>query len=46
MEALAEIRSRGKSSFSAACRSRALSCFRKQNRWAEYIRLYENSFSV
>lgn len=39
--ALETIRSRGKSVYSNACRSRALSCFRKEDRWAEYLRLYE-----
>lgn len=41
LAAIAEIRSRGKAAYSAACRSRALACFRKEDRWAEYLRLYE-----
>lgn len=41
VSALETIRSRGKSAYSNACRSRALSCFRKEDRWAEYLRLYE-----
>ena len=41
LSAIAEIRSRGKAAYSAACRSRALACFRKEDRWAEYLRLYE-----
>lgn len=40
LSAIAEIRSRGKAAYSAACRSRALACFRKEDRWAEYLRLY------
>ena len=40
VSALETIRSRGKSAYSNACRSRALSCFRKEERWAEYLRLY------
>ena len=39
--ALETIRSLGKSAYSNACRSRALSCFRKEERYAEYISLYE-----
>lgn len=41
LAAIAEIRSHGKAAYSAACRSRALACFRKEDRWAEYLRLYE-----
>lgn len=41
LAAIAKIRSRGKAAYSAACRSRALACFRKEDRWAEYLRLYE-----
>ena len=40
VSALETIRSLGKSAYSNACRSRALSCFRKEDRWAEYLRLY------
>ena len=40
LSAIAEIRSRGKAAYSATCRSRALACFRKEDRWAEYLRLY------
>lgn len=40
LSAIAEIRSRGKAAYSAACRSRALAFFRKEDRWAEYLRLY------
>ena len=40
VSALETIRSRGKSAYSNACRSRALSCFRKEDRWAEYLNLY------
>lgn len=36
------IRSRGKSAYAETCRSRALSCFRKEDRWAEYLALYES----
>ena len=41
VSALETIRSLGKSAYSNACRSRALSCFRKEDRWAEYLSLYE-----
>lgn len=41
ISAIEEIRSRGKSAFAAACRSRALALFRKEDRFAEYLRLYE-----
>lgn len=41
ISAIEKIRSRGKSAFAAACRSRALALFRKEDRFAEYLRLYE-----
>ena len=41
ISAIESIRSRGKAAYSPACRSRALSRFRKEDRWAEYLALYE-----
>lgn len=41
ISAIDAIRSRGKAAYSEACRSRALSRFRKEDRWAEYLSLYE-----
>lgn len=38
--AIEAIRFRGKATYAAACRSRVLSCFRKEDRWAEYLNLY------
>ncbi len=35
------LRVRGKTAYSSACRSRALACFRKEDRYSEYLRLYE-----
>lgn len=43
LSAVAEIRSRGKAAFSAACRARALACFDKRERWADYLSLYESA---
>lgn len=43
LAAIAEIRSRGKAAFSAACRARALACFDKRERWADYLSLYESA---
>ena len=40
ISAIEAIRSRGKSAYAAACRSRALACFRKEDRWAEYLSLF------
>ena len=42
LAAIAEIRSRGKAAFSSACRARALACFDKRERWADYLALYES----
>lgn len=39
--AIETVRSRGKAAYTAACRSRALNCFRKEDRYAEYVELYE-----
>ena len=44
--AIESIRVRGKSAYAAACRSRALSCFRKEDRWAEYLSLYEEKIKA
>ena len=41
ISAINQIRSRGKATYTDACRSRALSCFRKEDRWAEYLMLYQ-----
>ena len=41
ISAINQIRTRGKAAYSEACRSRALSCFRKEDRWAEYLMLYQ-----
>ena len=43
LAAIAEIRSRGKAAYSAACRARALACFDKRERWADYLALYESA---
>lgn len=43
LAAIAEIRSRGKAAFSSACRARALACFDKRERWADYLALYESA---
>lgn len=43
---LETIRTRGKSAYAEACRSRALACFRKEERWAEYLRLYDDRISL
>lgn len=43
ISAIEKIRSCGKSAFAAACRSRALALFRKEDRFAEYLRLYEEA---
>ena len=43
LSAVAEIRSRGKAAFSSACRARALACFDKRERWADYLSLYESA---
>ena len=43
LAAIAEIRSRGKAAFSSACRARALACFDKRERWADYLSLYESA---
>ena len=43
LSAAAEIRSRGKAAFSAACRARALACFDRRERWADYLSLYESA---
>ncbi len=40
ISAIETIRSRGKSAYATACRSRALACFRKEDRWAEYLSLF------
>lgn len=40
LAAMETIRSRGKSAYTDACRSRALACFRKEDRWAEYLSLF------
>ena len=42
ISAIEAIRSRGKAAYSEGCRSRALSRFRKEDRWAEYLALYES----
>lgn len=42
LSAIAEIRSRGKAAFSSVCRARALACFNKRERWADYLALYES----
>ncbi|MBE6400926.1 MAG: glycosyltransferase [Verrucomicrobia bacterium] len=41
VSAIETVRSRGKAAYSAACRSRVLNCFRKEDRYAEYVSLYE-----
>ena len=43
LAAIAEIRSRGKAAYSSACRARALACFNKRERWADYLALYESA---
>ena len=43
LSAIAEIRSRGKAAYSSACRARALACFDKRERWADYLSLYESA---
>lgn len=40
--AIDEIRLLGKSSFSLACRNRAVMCFNKDKQFSEYIKLYNN----
>ena len=40
LAAIAKIRACGKVAYSAACRSRALERFRKEERWAEYLEAY------
>ena len=46
ISAIEAIRSRGKAAYSPACRSRALSRFRKEDRWAEYLALYEENLEL
>ena len=46
VSAIDAIRSRGKSAYAEACRSRALACFRREDRWAEYLALYEEKLRV
>lgn len=41
VSAIEIVRSRGRVSYSEACRARALNCFRKEDRYAEYVKLYE-----
>lgn len=41
VSAIETVRSRGKSAYSEACRSRAVTHFRKEDRYAEYVELYE-----
>lgn len=41
LNAIYEIRDRGKSSFSKACRERAVACFDKDKQFNKYIELYE-----
>lgn len=43
LAAIEAIRSRGKAAFSSACRARALACFDKRERWADYLSLYESA---
>lgn len=43
LAAIEAIRSRGKAAFSSACRARALACFDKRERWADYLALYESA---
>ncbi len=43
VSAIETIRSRGKSAYADACRFRACACFRKEDRWAEYLALYEEN---
>lgn len=44
--AIENVRLRGKCAFAAACRSHALANFRKEDRWAEYLSLYERAMSA
>lgn len=46
ISAIGTVRSRGKSVYSEACRSRALAHFRKEDRFAEYVALYEKLLAV
>lgn len=40
-EALQTVRKRGKDAYSEVCRQRAVECFNKDDRYADYVRLYE-----
>ena len=46
VSAIETVRFRGKSAYADACRSRALTCFRKEDRWAEYLALYEEKIKA
>ena len=39
--ALQAVRGRGKQKYEEACRQRAVTCFNKDDRYADYVRLYE-----
>lgn len=40
-DALQAVRGRGKQKYEEACRQRAVTCFNKDDRYADYVRLYE-----
>ncbi|MEG1701225.1 MAG: glycosyltransferase, partial [Alistipes sp.] len=40
--AIQEVKSKGKSAYSIACRKRAEMCYNKEERYAEYMDLYDN----
>ncbi len=44
-QAIATVRSRGKSAYSAACRERAVEYFNAADRFRDYIALYENALA-
>lgn len=39
-DALQAVRGRGKEKYEEACRQRAVTCFNKDDRYADYVRLY------
>ena len=40
-DALQAVRGRGKQKYEEACRQRAVTCFNKDDRYADYVRLYD-----
>ena len=42
LAAVREIASKGKEQYTAKCRAHALKNFRKEERYADYLKLYEN----